>query len=228
MRMEDYWSDIHSQADSWTPLSASALRVYRLIRKRLAIGELKPGDRILEIEVARAAGVSRSPVREAFERLEIDGLVASKPRRGTYVMPLGTQRFKEVAEFRLELEEIAVRRLATHGLAEDLHDLRLRLVIAPEDPALNIEAFVRADTAFHCTLVEHAGSEPLLGAYMWLAKEFSSYSRLGVGDVDMIHQLEREHDELIDLICKRETERAIDVLRAHLLRGFDRTVSRLS
>jgi DNA-binding GntR family transcriptional regulator len=225
--MEDYWSDIHSQDDRWTPLSASALHVYRFIWKRIVRGEIKPGDRLLEVEIARAAGVSRSPVREAFMRLESDGIVASKPHRGTYVMPLSARRFQEIAEFRLGLEELAVRRLA-NCTNESLAKLRLHAMAAREDvPVPDFEAFVKADSLFHCSLLEHANLEPLLSAYMWLAKEFESYSRLMAGDAESIELLGKEHDELIGLICDRKTEAAVELLRIHLRRGYDLALARL-
>jgi DNA-binding GntR family transcriptional regulator len=125
------------------------------------------------------------------------------------------------------LEELAVRRLS-NCTNEHLAKLRLDAMAAREEAkAPDFEAFVKADTLFHCSLLEHADLEPLLSAYMWLAKEFESYSRLMLGDAESIDLLGAEHDELIGLICDRKPEPAVELLRIHLFRGFDVALSRL-
>src|SRR5690242_1003750 len=87
--------------------------VYGLIVDAIHRGELKPGDRITEGEVAGRLGISRSPVREAFARLIHDGLVVQNPRRGTYIAKLEPADIDEIREVRALIEGYAARLAAS-------------------------------------------------------------------------------------------------------------------
>jgi DNA-binding GntR family transcriptional regulator len=208
----------HSQAETATPLSATARRVYRVLSEKISEGEFRPGDRLIEDEVARFMGVSRSPVREAFARLEADGFVASKRFRGTYVAAQSARRRTQIIEFRIVLEEFAVRRLAEPDNMVTLVDLEQHAVVINEAAKrFDLDATLRAETLFHRALVAAAQNEPLNGSYLWLDKEFQASTRLAVTDVRGLARLTDEHDAILAAIRDRDADRAASVLRAHLL-----------
>ena len=87
--------------------------VFRTLRQAILRGELKPGERLMEIRLANQLGVSRTPIREAIRMLELDGLVIMVPRKGAQVAQITEKDLNDVLEVRLGLEELAVK-LACH------------------------------------------------------------------------------------------------------------------
>ena len=83
--------------------------VYNTLRQAILRGELKPGERLMEIQLANKLGVSRTPVREAIRKLELDGLVLMIPRKGAEVADISEKSLKDVLEVRKALEELAVQ-----------------------------------------------------------------------------------------------------------------------
>lgn len=82
--------------------------VFQTLRQAILRGELKPGERLMEIHLAQKLGVSRTPVREAIRKLELEGLVLMIPRKGAIVAEITVQDLEDVLEVRMALEELAV------------------------------------------------------------------------------------------------------------------------
>lgn len=98
--------------------------VFQTLRKGILRGDLKPGERLMEIQLANRLGVSRTPIREAIRMLELEGLVYNIPRRGAQVARITEQDLRDVLEVRLGLEEMAVdlalERITPEGLGRAL------------------------------------------------------------------------------------------------------------
>src|SRR3954469_14550899 len=90
------------------------------LKRVIIAGELRPGDRVLETDLAEQLGVSRGPVREAFRELEQEGLLISYPHRGTFVATLPEDEIEEVYALRAHLEGYAARRVVNERQAEAL------------------------------------------------------------------------------------------------------------
>ena len=90
--------------DSYKPLRDI---VFEALREAILSGSLAPGERLMEIQLAEDMGVSRTPVREAIRKLELEGFVVMIPRKGTYVAGLSMKQMSEVFEVRAALEELA-------------------------------------------------------------------------------------------------------------------------
>jgi DNA-binding GntR family transcriptional regulator len=144
-------------------ISRTVLReqVKDLLLQRIASGELKPGDRIVETRVAAELGTSQAPVREALRDLELLRLVESEPFKGARVRGFGNAELVEVYPVRAALEELAAKE-ATKRLAGDVSGLEAE-IDAMRDAARrgDINALVRHDIAFHRLVVEAAGN-PIL------------------------------------------------------------------
>ena len=144
-------------------ISRTVLReqVKDLLLQRIASGELKPGDRIVETRVAAELGTSQAPVREALRDLELLRLVESEPFKGARVRGFGNAELVEVFPVRAAREELAAKE-ATKRLAGDVSGLEAE-IDAMRDAARrgDINALVRHDIAFHRLVVEAAGN-PIL------------------------------------------------------------------
>ena len=88
--------------------------VFNTLRQAILRGELQPGERLMEIQLAQRLGVSRTPVREAIRKLELEGLVLMIPRRGAEVAEITRQDLEDVLEVRAALEELAVKDACEH------------------------------------------------------------------------------------------------------------------
>ena len=144
-------------------ISRTVLReqVKDLLLQRIASGELRPGDRIVETRIAAELGTSQAPVREALRDLELLRLVESEPFKGARVKGFGNAELVEVYPVRAALEELAAKE-ATKRLAGDVSGLEVE-VEAMRDAARrgDLNALVSHDIAFHRLVVEAAGN-PIL------------------------------------------------------------------
>ena len=145
------------------PITRTVLReqVKDLLLQRIASGELRPGERIVETRIAAELGTSQAPVREALRDLAQLRLVESEPFKGARVRAFGDEELVEVYPVRAVLEELAAKE-ATRRLAGDVTSLEAELE-AMRDAARrgDLNALVRHDFGFHRLIVEAAGN-PIL------------------------------------------------------------------
>src|SRR5579863_3563195 len=143
-------------------------RVYVTLRDAIVSGELAPGARLRDQELAQSLGVSRTPVREALQRLEDEGLVETSPRASTRVAPLDARAARDAFPVVAALHALATRhgapRLTAEGFAK-MHTANQRLAsyIASTDPASVLEA-IAADDDFHGALLDAAANREITSA----------------------------------------------------------------
>ncbi|HEY1653985.1 MAG TPA: GntR family transcriptional regulator [Candidatus Tumulicola sp.] len=204
---------------------STATRVAAVLRDRIVEGTLAPGSRIVELEVSRELGVSRSPVREALLKLAEEGLAAIVPYRGAIVSPLRRERFVELTEFRIALERFALDRLTERADAGSLDALRAR--VAAMRRALhagNRRSAVDEDLALHRAIVAMAGNALLERAYDGLLAQIRLYIHVTSARYQRSEELAEEHEALLAAIAARDFPRARAVLDAHILHGFSEAV----
>jgi DNA-binding GntR family transcriptional regulator len=141
------------------PKSTNVDRVFAYIRRLILDGSLKPGATIGDTRIAEELGISRTPVREALRRLELEGLILNVPHRGWAVQTLQIMDVTEIFEIKECLEPMMVRQ-ATPSLTADAMAKLTRAVSNMEEAAKNgdREAFVIADDTFHNTLYQAASN----------------------------------------------------------------------
>lgn len=100
-------SDFSIDMDQFMPLREV---VFTTLRQAILKGELLPGERLMEISLANKLGVSRTPIREAIRKLELEGLVVMIPRKGAHVAHITEQELNDVLEVRRGLEELAIEK----------------------------------------------------------------------------------------------------------------------
>ena len=192
-------------------------RVYETIRGWILSGELSPGTRVVESEVARLLGTSQAPAREAVRRLAHEGLVTHRPRQGNFVTVISPIEAREAREIRAVLETAAARRAAGHLSAADLDALRaeVRRMCAAAD-VKDIGAFREADMRFHRRACGYSGNSMLLRiwrmleATLWNLQVVSSamYS----GDW---RAMALRHEDLINALADGDPAEAARLFSAH-------------
>ena len=159
--------------DSYQPLREV---VFETLRDAIRKGILKPGERLMEIHLAEQLGVSRTPVREAIRKLELEGYVIMMPRRGTYVSNLSIKDINEVFEIRTSLDSLASGLAAERITDEELEHLqRLLVVIGEAIKEKNMEKIVEADTKFHDILYQASRNNRLVGIIYNLREQLTSF-----------------------------------------------------
>ncbi|MBB3084517.1 GntR family transcriptional regulator [Geodermatophilus sabuli] len=209
------------------PSAARSLadKAYAAIRDRLIMLTIRPGDPIDDDALAQDLGVGRTPVREALKRLEVDRLVVSYPRRGTFATGMDISDLAHISEIRAQLEPLAARRAAERaarmGYAE-LEELATRI----EDldvTRIDRAELMRWDLSVHRTIYRAAGNphlEDVLIRYDNLATRIFCLflDRLPTVDAHV-----GEHVELLRAIAAGDADRADDLAREHVL-GFERAI----
>jgi phosphonate utilization transcriptional regulator len=193
--------------------------VQREIERRIVAGELTPGAKLNEAELAAAMGISRGPVREAFRGLEQAGLVHTEKNRGVFVRQVSLEEANEIYEVRAALEaqigRLAAKRV-TPALLERLRDIvkRMHAVGRTRDP----DAYFPLNLEFHETLADASGNRALATNYRRVVNELSLYRRQAImRNVDIIPVSTKEHAAIVDAIARGEAELAERLLYAHVL-----------
>ncbi len=140
----------------WPERLTESERIYRTLKRAILAGELPLGVPLQEVRLAGELGSSRTPIREAFRRLEGDGLLSITPRRGAYVQQPTARDFLDVNELRLLLEPAAARKAAALINAASTRELRERLAqVAVDDPSEEDYAALEAlDRLLHAAIAE--------------------------------------------------------------------------
>ena len=137
--------------------------VFNTLRQAILRGELKPGERLMEIKLAKRLGVSRTPIREAIRMLELEGLVVMIPRRGAAVAQITKQDLEDVLEVRCSLEELAVELACTRITGQELAHLHAALKeFEAACDANDIKTLAEKDVSFHDIIFESTGNQRLI------------------------------------------------------------------
>ena len=187
------------------------------LRNEIVSGALDFGAALSEAAIATRLEVSRTPVREAFQRLEIEGLVRSEPQRGTFVFSTSQAELKSLCDVRNVLETGAIHLSIKHdkpGLVKRLTAVIRRM--EKERATDDIPAYLHLDTAYHQALIDGAANIYLDQSYQTIAPRMAALrNRLGAHP-DLIDKSFREHCEIRDLIDADDIDGALGVLGEHI------------
>lgn len=192
-------------------------QVMTRLRLEIVEGDLAFGQALSETRIANRYGVSRTPVREAFALLDLEGLVRSVPQSGTFVMNMDRDRFDRIAETRLVLEQAALRFAAARDRDGLIIDLR-RIVGSMSEAIVGdqVKRYMHNDTEYHQALFDRAGNPELDEAYQAIAwKAAAVRNRLG-GSPEHMGKSYEEHRALLDAIEGGDGDRAQDILDSHI------------
>lgn len=186
-----------------------------LLLERILGGQYKPGDRLVELQIAQELGTSQAPVREALRDLESLRFVESQPFRGTRVRSISKDELIEIYPVRAALEEVAARAAAVrlNGQVAALQaELDAMLRAAAGDDRLDQ---VHHDVEFHRLIVEACGNQTLIDVWKSLRIEARTLITTLKTGADL-HQIAEMHRPVLDALAARDPERAGKAMRCHL------------
>lgn len=187
------------------------------LREWIVSGKLELGEQLSEVRVAKELGVSRTPVREAINRLEMEGLLNVEPQRGTFVFCLEPEEIAMLCDARVCLETTALKeaiRRNPEQLLKRLTGCTRKMTLARQ--ADDVSGYLALDTEFHQHFFDCSGNRFLDDAYQAIAQKMASLrNRLG-RHPDHMAKSYREHLELTEAVGKDDTEAALAILRTHI------------
>ena len=191
---------------------------YAVLRQAILSGAFKPGERIVEREVCERLGLSRSPVREAFRRLEQEGLLVAS-RQGLMVGPLSIEDVEDLYRIRQQLEALAARLAARHCCDEHRGQLQeilagIERAVASGDPRQASSEGVR----FHEKLAEIGGNRRLAAMLATIAEEIQRFRNLYVQVPSRSHHALAEHRQVMLAVIEGDEEKAARLMYEHI--GF--------
>jgi DNA-binding GntR family transcriptional regulator len=177
-------------------------------------GDYGPGDRLVEMHIAKAYGTSQGPVREALRELEMLGFVRSEPNRGTYVRDPWQRGMHELYQVRGALEELAAR-MATPRLCDDVSALQAEVDAMAEAAVRNdVHAAVEHSECFHRLIVEASGNQLLYT--VWSSLSITDHTALTMVTLSLdIRTLAESHQPIVDAIAAGDVELACVLSREH-------------
>lgn len=191
--------------------------VFNTLRRAIITGEFAPGERLMEITLANRLGVSRTPVREAIRKLELEGLVTMIPRKGAQVAKITEKNLRDVIEIRCVLEEFAAS-LACERITEEekaeMEQLHQQFVQSAKTH--DILDIVEKDEQFHDAIFRATKNDRLITIINNLREQFYRYRMEYVKDIEQHSILVKEHEELMTAIFQKDSETAKQIMRTHL------------
>ncbi|WP_120521533.1 GntR family transcriptional regulator [Arthrobacter celericrescens] len=221
-------STVLEALDSGPQGASLAEHAYLLLRDRLIMLDIKPGDPINDGHIAGELGIGRTPVREAIKRLESDHLVVSYPRRGTFATGVDITQLADVSEIRELLEPLAARRaarMAGPNLREELRDIAATIGELEEGKAGQQE-LMRYDIQVHRLIYKAAANphlEDVLIRYDNLATRIWCYM---LEKMPSVTGHIAEHVDLLNAIADGDEEKAA-ALALHHVTSFEETVRKV-
>ncbi len=206
--------DIKPIVDEYMPLRDV---VFHTLRRAILKGDLKPGERLMEVQLASRLGVSRTPVREAIRKLELEGLVTMIPRRGAEVSEITEKSMRDVLEVRRALEELAVKIACDKITEPELNRLTLvakkfRDIMYCEDLPLIAET----DVEFHEIIYEATGNARLIQILSNLREQMYRYRVEYLKDYNSHGILADEHEAILMALKERDKGKVCQVAVEHI------------
>lgn len=207
--------------------TATSDGVYEQLKEQILHLELPPGSTISEIDTAEKYNISRTPVRDAFKRLEREGLLEIRPHIGTFISLIDLNAVSDVLYTREVLEYAVLSDLSK--MYDKSQDLRIRLLLQQQKTLLESDmdiqelsrAFIKCDNEFHAALFEAAGKKNLTN---FLAAINCQYERfrtfINFSGKDDIRKLYEAHIQIWEHVANNNLEALKDSLNHHLYDGF--------
>ncbi|NLN87151.1 MAG: GntR family transcriptional regulator [Syntrophomonadaceae bacterium] len=200
--------------DSYKPLRDLVLEA---IRSAIMNGTLQPRERLMEIQLAEELGVSRTPVREALRKLELEGFIVMVPRKGAYVADLSFKDIADVFEIRAALEGLAAG-LAAERITEDELENMERLIVGKQE-AINsgdIDKLVEVDTSFHELLYKASRNDRLAAIISNLREQIQRFRLTSLSFPGRNKESLQEHKQLVEAIQARDSQLARQLAQEHI------------
>ncbi|EWG10290.1 GntR family transcriptional regulator [Cytobacillus firmus] len=199
------------------------LKVCNVIREAIIRGDFKPGERLKQSDLAEKMGVSRMPVREAFRKLESEGLIKLEPHKGAVVKSISIKDIEEIYALRSELEKMAVYQSVDLLTDEDIN--QLSSLVAEMEKADDADTFVQYNIDFHRLLVKRCNWERLNSFIGTLWNGLPQQTpHLLTGQIETSNT---EHRKILEAVVKKDKETAANIVSEHIYRTGESLIESL-
>ena len=199
--------------------------VFDVLKREILDLELKPGQSIIENEICARFEVSRTPVRDALQRLQEQGFVHTVPYSGTYVTLLNLNNIRQMIYMRMAVESMVLRdflEISTPMLLEDIRYMIRKQQLLIEQPGFEAEQFYRMDAQMHALWFEATNKMKVWGVIQEQQLHYTRFRMLDFVTETDFTRIIKEHTELFDLIQAKDMNRLEKALSAHLYYSMER------
>lgn len=206
--------DFQVKMDEFLPLRDV---VFNTLRQAILTGELKPGERLMEIHLANKLGVSRTPIREAIRKLELEGLVTMIPRRGAEVAQITEKSMNDVLEVRRAMDVLCVELACERISEEELSQLKaacdnFEQMVKTQD----VKKIARADVELHDIILRATGNSRLIQLVNNLSEQMYRYRYEYIKDFSQHEKLVEEHRIIYESLVNKDKETASEAAKIHI------------
>lgn len=191
--------------------------VFHTLREAILKGELKPGERLMELQLAAKLGVSRTPIREAIRMLEQEGLAVTVPRKGAEVAKMTEKDMEDVLQIRDALDELAASIACEQITAEELEDLQHTMhEFEKYTKTGDVRRTAEADVRFHDIIYKATRNPKLENMLNNLREQMYRYRVEYLKDEKNYPVLIREHKEILEGLAVKDKERVTAAMHLHV------------
>lgn len=200
--------------DTYKPLREV---VFETLREAIISGILKPGERLMEVQLAEELGVSRTPVREAIRKLELEGFVVMIPRKGAYVSDISFKDINDIFEIRGALEMLAAGLACERITEEELENLE-RLLVQKWDclEKDDVKGMIEIDTQFHEALYRASRNDRLVQIISNLREQIQRFRSTSLASPGRMREAWEEHKKVVEAISERNIPLAQQLAAEHI------------
>ncbi|ATW26978.1 GntR family transcriptional regulator [Candidatus Formimonas warabiya] len=191
--------------------------VFETIREAIISGHLKPGERLMEVQLAEEMGVSRTPVREAIRKLELEAFVVMVPRKGAYVAGISLKDIADVFEVRAAMDSLAAGLAAERITDEELESLERALVSYTESSDQNdLDDSVYRDTSFHDIIYQASRNERLIQIVNNLREQIQRFRATSLAFPGRMKIAVDEHKKIVEALSERNIALSQSLAQEHV------------
>ena len=206
--------DLTLNMDAYLPLRDV---VFNTLREAILKGELKPGERLMELQLAAKLGVSRTPIREAIRMLEQEGLAVTIPRKGAEVAKMTEKDMEDVLQIRDALDELAASIACEQMTKEQLDTLTETMHEFEESTkSKDLKKIAAADVQFHDIIYQATGNPKLVNMLNNLREQMYRYRIEYLKDSAVRRQLAKEHKAICEALRTHDRESALRYVYVHI------------
>jgi DNA-binding GntR family transcriptional regulator len=202
--------------DVMTTNHFSSQKIYQQLRQKILDFELYPGTRITESELAAGFNVSRTPVRAALQRLELEGHITIVPKQGCFVRPVDIEKISQYYDVRVSLEATAIELACQNMSGEEIDALCELWNPASVKKNVNLDEIKTLEEAFHISIAAGSGNPVLVDYLRDINNHIRILRRLGFPDRKAVLETYEEHFEMCQLIKTRNTRLARKMMMEHI------------
>ena len=215
-------TDFEVTMDEYLPLRDV---VFNTLRQAILRGELKPGERLMEIQLANKLGVSRTPIREAIRKLELEGLVSIIPNKGAYVTGITRKDVEDIYAIRSLLEGLCARWATAHITEKQLDALEENIYLSEFHASKgHAQKLTELDDQFHDILYEACSSKMLEHQL----RDFHEYVRRmrkqNLSGSERGLEAVLEHKQIMEAIRRKDADRAQELAALHMRNAYDNMI----